>query len=88
MQEGSLDVSLQERRLDVLRRLRERAAGIGCDAILVLGPADTVEGCSGITISAKSERAVTKKGYRASCIAYRDSTPVNSPDFRTEARGQ
>lgn len=52
----------------ILQKLRQKAADVGCDGIIVLGSNDAVVGSSG----QYGGSVATLRGYRATCIVYKD----------------
>lgn len=56
----------------VLAKLREEAGRIGCDGLVLLGANDSVVGGGG----KQSSHTATLKGYRATCVVYRDAAPT------------
>jgi hypothetical protein len=57
---------------ELVDALRERAAQIGCDAVLILGPTDVTTGCSNVALAgvAPSSAPKTRKGFEASCLVF------------------
>lgn len=53
---------------EVLAKLRERAAGQGCDAIVMNGANDAVVGHG----DRRHSHVTTLRGYRATCILFED----------------
>ena len=51
----------------VLRKMREEAGRRGCDGMVIMGGNDTVIGGG-----AGSQSTMTVRGYRATCIVYRN----------------
>ena len=61
---------------EVLIKLREEAARVGCDGIILLGANDSVVGQSGM--HGNGGYTATLKGYRAACFCYRDPAPAGA----------
>jgi hypothetical protein len=65
---------------EVFAKLRQRAASLGCDGVIILGPNDEVVGSTTTTVTRRrvetSSDVGTLKGYHATCIMYVAGQPV------------
>lgn len=59
----------------VFARMREEAAARGCDALIVQGSNDSVQGYGGHD----SSTTRTLKGYRGTCIVYNEDDGARAP---------
>jgi hypothetical protein len=62
-QESAYSLDAKE---DVLRKLRERAAAVGCDAVVLSGDHNS----AGHVYTLDGGMTTTLKGYRAACVVY------------------
>lgn len=58
----------------IVTKMREEAGRRGCDGMIVLGPNDETVVSGSTSRGSGSVSSTTLKGYRATCIMYRDAS--------------